>query len=121
MTQITCSACHKAQPFMARMLYCTFCGTRHPDIETENASQRAKQDVIIARFKLAYGLGGFLLVFLIIPLLMQMLGFVEDKRFTNGAAALYWLSIIVWVIFIFTAPFAEKFAKRRHPEQASVE
>lgn len=105
------------------MLYCAFCGNRHPDLETANAFQRIKQNVIIAKFQLAYGLGGAIIVFLVLPVLLGGLGFVDtaNKRFTITGEFIYWLSFGAWLLSMFKVPFAKKIAEKQYPEQTSAE
>lgn len=114
MAQSTCHSCNKTQPFLERMMYCSFCGTHYTEMDMFNASQRAKQDVIIQRYAKAYFWGGlFLGLFISPPLLVK---FVHDVSSRQNLA---FLIIMAIVILWSKRPFAEAHAKKRYPEKSA--
>lgn len=114
MAQSTCHSCNKVQPFLERMMYCSFCGIHYTETEMFNASQRVKQDVIIQRYVKAYLWGGlFLGLFILPPLLVK---FVPDEPSRQN---LGFILVTVMAILWFKRPFAGSHAKKLYPEKSA--
>lgn len=110
----TCQSCSKSQPFVERMMYCSFCGTHYTESEMFNALQRSRQDRVVFKWSLGYWIGGFLTVFFILPLLM--LKFVPDLQ---TRASIGNLAVMAWLFLSMTRPFAREHAKKLHPEKSA--
>lgn len=114
MTAITCNSCKKLQPFVERMMYCGFCGTRYTDLEIYNASQRIKQNVIVQRYASAYLWGGISFVLFILPALLVK--FVPDVQ---SHKSISFLSMVILVAIWARRPFAQAHAKKLYPEKSA--
>lgn len=112
-----CHSCNKAVPFVDRMMYCSFCGTKLHDLEIHNAGQRKKQEGVVATWKILYVFGGLLvLIFIVVPFLKHFVSTGAITEVVYGRIVI--ASFVVWFGCAFTNPFAKWHAKKRHPEKA---
>lgn len=112
MVLITCRSCKKSQPFMERMLYCSFCGTRYSDLETFNASQRIKQATLKLKYRVGYILGGLLILALTPPIMKNF----AELPVAQLISSFLFLGL---TLIIFANPFAHTHAQRLYPEKST--
>ncbi len=109
-----CHSCKKAQPFLERMMYCSFCGTHYMDIEMFNAEQRVKQDKVLNSWQSGYVIGGMIFLFVVLPLILKSL--IKEEMIHNNIAM---LALFIWTVLVIKKPFAQAHAQKLYPEKSA--